>query len=62
MKQFLPPPVTPSEVRNRSARAAGILSDKSNANKFRNDRTNENNFATAHDAVGSEEPIGMGGW
>ena len=60
MKNFLPPPVTPSE-RNRSPRVARKINELRSGLFPLRSNVNQKLFTAACDAVG-EEPIGTGGW
>jgi len=60
MKNFLPPPVTPSE-RNRSPRVACKINEPRGGLFPLRPKVNLKFFTAACDAVG-EEPIGTGGW
>jgi hypothetical protein len=64
MKHFLPPPVTPSGEEPIAAGGRQQFGELGLAEALaaQSDDEEISFFTTAHDAVGSEEPIGMGGW
>jgi hypothetical protein len=62
MKPFLPPPVTPSEVRNRSPRAAGkAFVDRIEEQHLSSESVRLETISPPLMTPSGEEPIGMGG-